>query len=244
MATLDFVFTNQEFRQVIGSIMWMLYREVKIEDQKLDLNWLDYETIQISELDDRSFYDSMYDEGIINRSQTGKRRHGERESDILSDHYSVAKSHYKRGKNVITLNTSMRQPSQNLSRLGESVNKSEASFGVSEKRKKFEDEDDYEDQNVDRNTCIDNFVDELIDISDLQWQDACLKVLDKLEEYDESEDFRNPVTKDEVGQDFWNAYISIIEYHVDFTTIRYKIIEAECKGVSHFEVDMRTVFSN
>lgn len=68
--------------------------------------------------------------------------------------------------------------------------------------------------------------------------------MSKLEEYEESEDFRNPVTREEVGEEFWKAYCSIIDYHVDFTTIRYKILEGECKGVSHFEKDMKTVFSN
>lgn len=52
------------------------------------------------------------------------------------------------------------------------------------------------------------------------------------------------MTREEVGEEFWKAYCSIIDYHVDFTTIRYKILEGECKGVSEFELDIKTVFSN
>lgn len=70
----------------------------------------------------------------------------------MSDHYSISKSYNKRGKNVITLNTGMKQPSQTHSRFGESAPKSEYSYGGSEaKRKKYVDEGDYEDQNYDSN---------------------------------------------------------------------------------------------
>lgn len=78
----------------------------------------------------------------------------------------------------------------------------------------------------------------------MSWPDACLKVLSKIEEYEESEDFKNPVTREEVGDEWWKAYCETIDYHVDFTTIRYKVLECECKGVSQFEYDMKKVFSN
>lgn len=85
---------------------------------------------------------------LTNRSQIAKRRYGEHESEIMSDHYSISKSHNKRSKNIITLNTGMKQPSQTYSRLGESAHKSEYSCGASEtKRRKYADEGDYEDQN-------------------------------------------------------------------------------------------------
>jgi len=65
-----------------------------------------------------------------------------------------------------------------------------------------------------------------------------------MEEFEESEDFRQPVTKEEVGEEYWGTYCELIDYHVDFNTIKYRILEGECKGVNNFEYDMRKVFAN
>ena len=77
----------------------------------------------------------------------------------------------------------------------------------------------------------------------MDWKDCCLKVLDRIEEYDESEDFKKPVTKEDLGE-FWEDYRSIITYPIDLTSIRAKIYDGDYAGVGNFEFDMRKVFDN
>lgn len=60
MTTLDFAFKNEEFRQAITSLIWMLYREVKLHSVQLDPEWADFDKIQSSSKgDDRSNFDKM-----------------------------------------------------------------------------------------------------------------------------------------------------------------------------------------
>lgn len=77
----------------------------------------------------------------------------------------------------------------------------------------------------------------------MDWKDCCLKVLDRIEEYDESEDFKKPVTKEDLGE-FWEDYRAIITYPIDLTSIRAKIYDGDYAGVGNFEFDMRKVFDN
>lgn len=177
----------------------------------------------------------------------------------MSDHYSTHKYSQDRrrgGKNIIKLKTFQNVTDHSLSKIGESLYKSELSLSDhrSIKRGKYYDRDDtsYIDNQSQLNIGKLKTVSSLFlnlslveeeDYENMDWKDCCLKVLDRIEEYDESEDFKKPVTKEDLGE-FWEDYRSIITYPIDLTSIRAKIYDGDYAGVGNFEFDMRKVFDN
>ena len=77
----------------------------------------------------------------------------------------------------------------------------------------------------------------------MDWKDCCLTVIDRIEELEEADDFKRPVTKEDLGE-FWDEYKATITYPVDLTSVRAKIYEGEYAGVGNFEFDMRKLFDN
>lgn len=73
---------------------------------------------------------------------------GDQDSDVMSDYYSISKFNTgKRGKNIITLSTGLNQHNYSQSKFGESGNKSEISLGNDNKRRKYMEDGEYEQQN-------------------------------------------------------------------------------------------------
>ena len=77
----------------------------------------------------------------------------------------------------------------------------------------------------------------------MDWKDWCLNIIDKIEEYEESEDFKLPVTKEDFGE-YWEDYRKIITYPIDLSTVRAKIYEGDYISVGSYEYDMRKIFDN
>jgi len=60
LATLEFSFESSEFRQEITTLIWMFFREVKIQSIQLDPEWVDFTKHKGSlSGEDRSYYDNM-----------------------------------------------------------------------------------------------------------------------------------------------------------------------------------------
>lgn len=216
--------------------MWSLFRHVGVSRVQHDPNWKNLSKGRPSNVplfDDKSHADGM--------SQSGRRKYPDYDSEIMSEHYSTTKGQKRKteGKNALKLKQipGMNATEQSKSRIDES----EYSFETEQrhKRKKYYDKDD---NSFLENESQLNIVAEE-DYEGMDWKDCCLKVLDRIEEYEEADDFRKPLTKEELGE-FWDEYRAIISYPIDLTSIRAKIYEGEFAGVGNFEFDMRKVFDN
>jgi hypothetical protein len=154
----------------------------------------------------------------------------------------------KKGRNMIRLRP-FNATDNSYSKINESLHKSEYSYdSAARKRKKYYERDDmsFADNdsqfNISKYSCLTSIV-EPLDIENSDWKDACLKVLDRIEEYEEADDFKLPVTKEDLGE-FWDDYQKLINYPIDLASIRAKIFEGEYAGVGNFEFDMRKIYDN
>lgn len=183
---------------------------------------------------------------MYNDSQS---RFSKRNRDFESDAYSERESYMKRDKrHVVRLNTSLQPPGYTDFSFSkqESLVKSEYSFDTG--RNRHGDEESYIGDESQENyskfyKSEASYIVTQEEIEKLDWKDLCLKIIDKIEEYEESEDFKRPVTEQELGE-LWPEYQRIISYPIDLTSIRAKMYEGEYVGVGNFEYDFRQIFAN
>eukprot|EP00345_Euplotes_harpa_P007530 CAMPEP_0168330718 /NCGR_PEP_ID=MMETSP0213-20121227/7905_1 /TAXON_ID=151035 /ORGANISM="Euplotes harpa, Strain FSP1.4" /LENGTH=294 /DNA_ID=CAMNT_0008334357 /DNA_START=2692 /DNA_END=3573 /DNA_ORIENTATION=- len=243
--TLEFTFEHTEFRTELSQLMWMLYNDVGLKDCPCDENWKDLSKV-------RQLISQGYDE----RSQreyisiSGMKRINDFESDAMSEQYSMHRNQMGKknssGRHVIKLNTLIAPGITNpsASNQNESLYKSEISYGSDyiergNKRRRYA--GDADESYIENESQIGIVEDD--DYDNMDWKDCCLRIIDKIEEFDESEDFKLPVTKEDYGE-YWEEYKAIITYPIDLASIRAKIYEGEYVGVGNFEFDMRKVFDN
>jgi hypothetical protein len=155
----------------------------------------------------------------------------------MSEYQSTNRNKLRKKQNTkIKLKTGFGVTDGSQSKIGESA----YSMGSDFKKNKYY-EKDADESFADNESQLNILEEENFD--NLDWKECCLRVIDKIEEMEESEDFKRPVTKEDLGE-FWGEYQKVITYPVDLTSIRAKIYEGEYAGVGNFEFDMVKIFDN